>query len=223
MKILISIFVFLLGSLFHSQSAEEIIEKNIEATGGKTAWKDLKSIILYGNITLGLKDTYPVKIYQKRPNLSKTLLIINSREYVVEGYDGKKGYVRDFSKNLLRVKEDYVPENFESELLNWKSKGYIVRFLGREKVLDRECYKIELGRNQYKTLCFFDIRSFMILKEEKEGEWIFYSDYKKTEGYTFPFRIQSIPKDKDHKGGGYILNFSKIEVNPEILSKTFLF
>ena len=84
--------IMLMSCFVSAQTAKEIIDNNIELSGGLTNWKLLNSVLLQGKVTLGVNDEYPIKIYQERPNLTKTVITINKKETPIEGYDGKKGY-----------------------------------------------------------------------------------------------------------------------------------
>jgi hypothetical protein len=46
-------------------TAKQIIDKNIELTGGLTNWKLLNSIILQGKVILGVNDEYPIEFINK--------------------------------------------------------------------------------------------------------------------------------------------------------------
>jgi len=69
----------------------------------------------------------------------------------------------------------------------------------------------------------FDIRKYdytMLLKEEKRGETITYSDYKKVGNLLMPFRIEATSPKKD---SDYVMIFSKIELNKAFKDDTFKF
>ena len=70
MKKAILVFILCIGGLLSAQTAKEIIDQNIEKSGGLTNWKLLNSIVLQGKLTLGINDSYPIKIFQQRPNSS---------------------------------------------------------------------------------------------------------------------------------------------------------
>ena len=89
-KIFLITLVFL-AQIFFAQTAAQIIEKNIQNTGGLVQWKLLNTILLQGKVILGVNEEYPVKIYQASPNLTKTIVVNGKKEQVIEGYDGKKG------------------------------------------------------------------------------------------------------------------------------------
>lgn len=88
-KIFLISLVFL-AKIFSAQTAAQIIDKNIQNTGGLVQWKLLNTILLQGKVVLGVNEEYPVKIYQARPNLTKTIVVNGKKEQVIEGYDGKR-------------------------------------------------------------------------------------------------------------------------------------
>ncbi|MBF2798862.1 histidine kinase [Riemerella anatipestifer] len=203
---------------FYTQTAKEIIDKNIELTGGLTKWKLLNSIMLQGKVVLGIQEEYPIKIYQQRPNLTKTSIIINNKESVIEAYDGKKGYAMNYANNKLQEFESYQPQSFDTDFIDFEAKGFTAVILGKDKIGERLCYKVELTKNVNKTLYYFDAENYMLLKEVKKGETLLYSDFKKVNGLTMPFRIEaSTPK----KEGDYVMLLNKIEVNKVFPENTF--
>jgi hypothetical protein len=221
MKKIALISILLITTPFlYSQTAKEIIDKNIEFSGGLTQWKLLNSVQLQGKVILGVKDEYPIKIFQARPNLTKTVILIDKKEITTSGYDGKKGYDMNFATNKLETYKDYVAENFDNDFIDWESKGFSAQVLGKEKVGGVDCYKIELTKNVNKTIYFFEEQSYKILKEIKKDETMQYSDYKKVGGLLFPFRIESFSPKKD---GDFVMIFNSIETNKVIPENTFKF
>lgn len=210
----------MLGQVLSAQTAKEIIQKNIQVTGGLTQWKLLNTILLQGKVILGVKEEYPVMIYQARPNLTKTAVIVHKKEQVVEGYDGKKGYAMNYATNKLQEYPSYKPESFDTDFIDYEQKGFTAEVLGEEKIGDREAFKVELTKNVNKTIYYFDKQNFMLLREVKKEETIHYSDYKKVGNLMMPFRIEaSSPK----KEGDYVMIFNKIELNKAFPEHTFKF
>lgn len=220
MKKLILVFVLIFSQLSFAQTAKEIIDKNIELSGGLTSWKLLNSVLLQGKVILGIKDEYPIKIYQQRPNLTKTVLTINGKDTAIEGYDGTKGYAMNYAANKLQVYAEYVPESFDNDFIDWENKGFEAKYLGKEKVGDIYCHKVELTKNVNKNLYYFDTKSFMLLKEVKKEETLNYSDYKKVGNLVMPFRIESASTKKD---GDYVMLLNKVEINKVFPANIFKF
>lgn len=217
--------LFIVGSLIFShflfsQTAKEIIDKNIEASGGLTNWKLLNSVLLQGKVVLGIKDEYPMKIYQQRPNLTKTLITINKKETPIEGYDGQKGYAMNYAQNKVQVYPDYIAESFDNDFIDWENKGFEAKYLGKEKVGDIYCHKVELTKNVNKNYYYFDTKNYMLLKEIKKDETLQYSDYKRTGNIVMPYRIESSSAKKD---GDYVILLNKIEINKVFPANTFKF
>lgn len=209
-----------MSGIVSAQTAKEIIEKNIELSGGLTNWKLLNSITLQGRLTLGINDHYPIKIFQERPNLTKTVITINKKETAIEGYDGKKGYAMNYATNKLQEYPNYVAESFDTDFIDWESKGFEANYLGKEKVGEIACHKVELIKNVNKTLYFFDSKSYMLIKEVKSDESIIYSDYRKVGSLMMPFRIESSSPKKD---SDYVILLNKIETNKVLPANTFKF
>lgn len=220
MKRVILILTIILGQVLTAQTAKEIIQKNIQATGGLTQWKLLNTILLQGKVILGVKEEYPVSIYQTRPNLTKTAVIVNKKEQVVEGYDGKKGYAMNYATNKLQEYPSYKPESFDTDFIDYEQKGFSAEVLGEEKIGDREAFKVELTKNVNKTIYYFDKQNFMLLREVKKEETISYSDYRKVGNLTMPFRIEASSPKKD---ADYVMIFRKIELNKVFPENTFKF
>ena len=220
MRKILLVIIMLMSGIVSAQTAKEIIEKNIELSGGLTNWKLLNSITLQGRLTLGINDNYPIKIFQERPNLTKTVITINKKETAIEGYDGKKGYAMNYATNKLQEYPNYVAESFDTDFIDWESKGFEANYLGKEKVGETVCHKVELIKNVNKTLYYFDVKTYMLLKEVKSDEALLYSDYRKIGSLMMPFRIESSSPKKD---SDYVIVLNKIETNKVLPANTFKF
>lgn len=220
MKKLLLVFVLIYSQLSFAQTAKEIIDKNIELSGGLTNWKLLNSVLLQGKVVLGIKDEYPIKIYQQRPNLTKTVLTINNKDTAIEGYDGSKGYAMNYATNKVQEYTSYVPESFDNDFIDWENKGFEAKYLGKEKVGDIYCHKVELTKNVNKNFYYFDTKTYMLLKEIKKEETLSYSDYKKVGSLLMPFRIESSSAKKD---GDYVMLINKIDINKVFPDNIFKF
>lgn len=223
MKKIFLVVIYFLSVLFNQyfgQTAKEIIEKNIEKSGGLTNWKLLNSVVLSGKVTLGINDEYPIKIYQQRPNLTKTTIVINKVETPVEGFDGKKGYAMNYATNKIQQYSDYVAESFDNDFIDWENKGFEAKYLGKEKVGNIYCHKVELTKNVNKNVYFFDTERFMLIKEIKKDETILYQNYQKVGNLVFPFRIEN---SSPAKNSDYVILINKIEINKVLPAQTFKF
>ncbi|MDR2237070.1 MAG: outer membrane lipoprotein-sorting protein [Chryseobacterium sp.] len=218
-KIIYLILLFITVSMY-SQTAKEIIDKNIEQSGGLMNWKLLNSVLLQGKVVLGIKDEYPIKIYQQRPNLTKTVITVNGKDTAIEGFDGTKGYAMNYAANKLQEYPGYVPESFDNDFIDWENKGFDAKYLGKEKVGEIYCHKVELTKNVNKNIYYFDTKTYMLLKEIKKDETLVYADYKKVGNLLMPFRIESSSTKKD---GDYVMLLNRVDVNKVFPANIFKF
>ncbi len=220
MKKLLLAFILVCYQICLAQTAKEIIDKNIELSGGLTSWKLLNSVLLQGKVILGVKDEYPIKIYQQRPNLTKTVITIGGKDMAIEGYDGSKGYAMNYAANKIQEYAEYIPESFDNDFIDWENKGFEAKYLGKEKLGNIYCHKVELTKNVNKNMYYFDTRSYMLLREIKKEETLNYSEYRKVGNLSMPFRIESSSTKKD---GDYVMLLNRIDTNKVFPANTFKF
>ncbi|MBE4948681.1 histidine kinase [Chryseobacterium culicis] len=220
MKKLLLVFGLVFSHVIFGQTAKEIIDKNIELSGGLTNWKLLNSVLLQGKVVLGIKDEYPIRIFQQRPNLTKTLITTGGKETAIEGFDGSKGYAMNYAANKLQEYPEYVPESFDNDFIDWENKGFDAKYLGKEKVGEIYCHKVELTKNVNKNMYYFDTKTYMLIKEVKKDETLVYSDFRKVGNLTMPFRIESSSTKKD---GDYVMLLNRIDINKVFPANIFKF
>ncbi len=220
MNRIIVLFAIIFSQIIFAQTAKEIIDRNIESSGGLTQWKLLNTVQIQGRVTLGVNDSYLMKIYQQRPNLTKTAILLAGKETPVEGFDGKNGYAMNYAQNKLTQYNDYVPENFDNDFIDYESKGFEAELLGKEKIGEQIYFKVELTKNVNKTIYYFDVKNYSLYREIKKDETLTYSDYRKVGQLLMPYRIESSSPKKD---SDYVMMINKIEINKELPKNTFKF
>lgn len=220
MNRIIVLFAIIFSQIIFAQTAKEIIDRNIESSGGLTQWKLLNTVQIQGRVTLGVNDSYLMKIYQQRPNLTKTAILLAGKETPVEGFDGKNGYAMNYAQNKLTQYNDYVPENFDNDFIDYESKGFEAELLGKEKIGEQIYFKVELTKNVNKTIYYFDVKNYSLYREIKKDETLTYSDYRKVGNLLMPYRIESSSPKKD---SDYVMMINKIEINKELPKNTFKF
>lgn len=220
MKFRLSIIVFLLSIItLFAQDAAEIVSKNLEVSGGEKAWNNLNSIFLKGDVSLDVDHSYPMIIYHKRPYQKKVVFVVNNKEVLNEGYDGKNGWTYSdiLKKNI--VVPDYQPDAFDSDLLAYKKKGFTLKYIGEDTIDGIATYKISLQKNKNITYYYFDKKTYQLIAEDNKEELLVYSNFKKINGLTFAMKITGKPK----QGGEYVVVFNDIKINPFIDDKQFKF
>ncbi len=207
------IFLLLFSFILKGQTAEEIISKNLENTGGYSRWMSLHSLQLRGSISFGINEVYPIALYQKRPNLTMSIIQVEGKSFILEGYNGKKAYQNDFESGKIVPIENYTPESFDSDLLNYKNKGFKATYKGKENVNNQPCFVVELQKYKNWTTYYFSTENYYLLKEENENTSLHYGNFKTVDHYIFPFRIESITATGQSE---FLLSIERIETNKVI-------
>lgn len=210
----------LFSVISYAQDAEKIIESHINKTGGEAAWNNLNSVVLKGEAIINIGDSYSMIVYHQRPYNKRVVFIMNGKEILNEGYDGKSGWTYSEVTKKNVVIPNYKPDAFDADVLKYKQKGFKVKYLGLEKYdQNNSCHKIELMKNTNSTVYCFDKNSYEIVMEKNNEETLYYSNFKNFNGLSFATKIIGKPKE----GGEYIIQFNDIKINPAIDKKKFKF
>jgi len=216
----LSMLFGLFSLMSFAQDAEKIIESHINKTGGEANWNSLNSIVLKGEAIINVGDSYPMIVYHQRPYNKRVVFVMNGKEILNEGYDGKMGWTYSEVTKKNVVIPNYKPDAFDADVLKYKQKGFKIKYLGLDKYdQNNSCYKIELTKNANSTIYCFDKNSYEIVMEKNNEETLYYSNFKNYNGLSFATKIVGKPKE----GGEYIIQFNDIKINPAIDKKKFKF
>ncbi|MFI5218914.1 MAG: hypothetical protein ACHQNT_05440 [Bacteroidia bacterium] len=222
---------------FHvkAQTAQQVISKYIEFTGGEKQWKTVRSIKTSGIYNYGGK-LFPFTSYSKAPDLYKVMVSLNEK-YFAQAYDGKQGWKIDAFNNetkptflsgkyaLAMMNEADV--ELESAFINYRKKGHEAILEGKDTVDSKTCFRIKFIRKDGDTTTyFFNSENFELVMKSavsKNTEMnnavldTYYSDYREINGVKFPF--SSISKLKEQTI--LAITIEKIEINVDIPDKEF--
>jgi len=212
--------------------AEAIIEKYVDATGGKAAYEKRETLIITSAIEIaaqGIKGK--ATAYQTKANKSYTVLEFDGIGKIEEGYDGKTAWetnpmagprIKDGDELELAVRT----ATFNGEL-HWKKLYKSAETVGLEDVEGKPAFKLKLTPNKGNDeFQFYDKESGLLVKNTAKintqmGEMpieTLFSDYQATEGVKTPHKVvQKV-------GGGMQtlnINIEKVEVNAKIDADRF--
>src|SRR5579872_3837785 len=133
--------IFSLGVFASSQTADELVQKNIEAKGGLEKIKAIKTLRSTGKLVGGGGFTGTTGQENLRPNLVRETFSLQGMT-AVQAYDGTTGWqIQPFGgkKDPELMGEDDLRDllldaDFEGPLVNYKEKGSTVEFLGHDTV-----------------------------------------------------------------------------------------
>lgn len=230
-------FLTAITGLLQAQTADEIIAKYINYTGGEKAWKKVQTLVCSGTYNYGGIE-FPFQSYAKRPASYKYIVPFNGK-YFAQAYDGRQGWKIDAfngetkktrltGKAALAMANEADPE-LESLLINYKTKGHTATLEGTDTALGMDCYKIKLARKEGgEEICFFSNRDYALVKKqavsknaELKGSMLntFYTDYRDVQGIKIPFTTTSREGDQTI----LTIQIKKAELNIPVADKEFSF
>ena len=215
-----------------AMDADELIAKNIEATGGLEKIKSVKSVKFTGKfLTQGME--FPFTMIQKRPEKMRIEAEIMGST-MVQVFDGEKGWgINPMTGSSdpqpmsgMEEKSFKLQADMDGPLMDYADKGYTVEYLGEEDVEGTPAYKLKVDTNNGIVMnIFFDKEYFLNIKssnaitvDENEFETQTYSsDYQEVDGMVMPFAIET-------RSGDTVLNqvmMEKVEYNVEVDDSIF--
>lgn len=215
-----------------AMDADELIKKNIEATGGLEKIKSVKSVKYTGKfLTQGME--FPFTMVQKRGEKMRIEAEIMGST-MVQVFDGEKGWgINPMTGSSdpqpmsgMEEKSFKLQADMDGPLIDYADKGYTVEYLGEEDVEGTPAYKLKVDTNNGIVMnIFFDKDYFLNIKssnaitvDENEFETQTYSsDYQEVDGMVMPFAIET-------RSGDQVLNqvmMEKVEYNVEVDDSIF--
>jgi len=187
-------------------TAESLIEKYMQAVGGKEAILKAKSRVIKGNIempAMGLKGA--AQIFAKSPDKMLTVIEIEGLGTIQQGFNGKIGWskdpltgVRELKDSELSMLKRSVEFHKDAKLKELYPKMTVKE---KSKLGESEVYVVEAipAEGSPETM-FFDVKSGFLIRSDFEfegpqGKMAFENyleDYKEVEGVKMPFKLRQI-------------------------------
>jgi outer membrane lipoprotein-sorting protein len=240
LKFCFTLALVTLFSATYAQTADEIINKYFEATGGLAKWRAIKSIKMDGKFPTPGGD-FPVALVVKAPNKSKFTFNVQGKEIVQAAYDGTTGWTLNPLQggvDAVKLDEEQTKELKEQEvedaLIDYAKKGHVVTLEGKEEIDGVQCYKLKLEKNKNNDkedvteIRYFDVENNVLIMTksyirtgEAKGTEVqsFVSDYQEVNGIMMPFSMEQ----KVNGNTMMKLVFDKIEINGDISDSVFAF
>ena len=218
-------------------TADELIVKNIQAKGGIDNIHAIRSIRQSGTIRFGGGASgMTFVVLSKRPGMVRTEFSWQGLTSIT-AYDGTVGWaVRPFRgrKDPEKMSADdakglQLQADIDGPLVDYKTKGNTVEYLGTEDVDGTEAHKLKvtlkngdvryvfLDPDYFLEIRYIDQTKIRGVEEEEETDL---GDYEKVNGVYVPFSIEI-----GSKGGPKFqkITFDKAEANVEMDDSLFHF
>ena len=189
--------------LSQEPTPEEILEKSIEATGGRAVREKITSSVMKGEMEMGPQGLRGhIEIYSKAPNKRLTVTRVEGLGEIRQCFDGKAGWrkdqngeVTDITGPQLALLEREATLNAE---LKWRDLYEKVELAGKGKVENREVWVLKITpKAGLPMVRYYDADSFLLLRSDitivsgsrETALKTFLSDYRDVDGIRIPFQI----------------------------------
>jgi len=224
----------LFGTAVTAQTADEIITKHIEATGGKEKLAAINSVKME-NVMHVMDNDAPNKIIIVNGKGYRTESDFNGQK-LVQVYTDKSGWaINPFAggdEPQAMPEDQYkagVGQLYVVPLLNYAARGEKAELLGQEKVGNVNAYKIKVtGPSGNSYFEFYDATTGLLLKAEitvKMGgadvtSSTEYSKYQKVENIMLPF-ITNQSVQSAQGAQEFVLEAKEFKLNETISADDF--
>lgn len=228
-----------------SQSAEEIIKTYFENIGGLEKWQQIEGIKYNVKINMG-GMYFPMELVQLKDGRQYSKFEVQGNEIMQKVYDGKTVWGTNF-QTMKPEKADAVTteitkldaNDFPSEFMDYKNKGYVLELLGKEMIDGLETYKLKLTKEpivvdgketQDVKYYYFDTEMYIPIAEEtainvgpNKGviSMAKLGDYRFVEGLYIPFTLYQGVKGSTEPFQP--IKVESIEINPVVDKNIFVF
>lgn len=243
--LLIAIAAFLFTNVAYAQTANEIIDKYFENTGGKAKWEAVQGVKMSAKMNMQGMDL-PLTMVQLKDGRQFTSIVFQGMTFYQGVYDGSTLWGTNQMTMKAEKSDAEATENFKltaaldfpDPFLNYASKGYKAELIGKETIEGSETFKIKLTKKPIKvdgketenvTFYYFDAENFVPLVIETEVKsgpgkgmisQVKMSDYQEVDGLMFPFSTSFGAKGQP---GGQALTMTAVELNPKVEATLFAF
>jgi len=207
--------------LANAQTADEIIEKYFENTGGKDAWNKITGLQYNASVNTQIGEI-PLVMYNSKSG-SYVKMTVQGNEITQFAFDGETAWGMNMMSMQAEKQDNETTENvkralkeFPDPFLNSKENGFTIELLGKEAIEGTDCFKLKLTKNYVPILVEAEIKSGPAKGNISQT---FFSNYQEVNGLYFSFSFTQGVKGYP----GQAINIKSVEINPEVNQSLFIF
>jgi hypothetical protein len=198
MKKLLALFIALTALLavpaMAEMTAEEIIAKHIEASGGEAAMRAVKSMYMKGSMFMqGMP--MDLQVYTVLPDKSYYAVSSNGAVLGAAGTNATDAWSTQMGQTFTlagKQKDEVKKQADQFTFLDYKKKGSSVKYLGEDMVKGAKAYKVEVVSASHDTSTyFFDATSYYLVREKSGMGTSNMSNHKKIGDLVFPTKMMT--------------------------------
>lgn len=228
MRVVAPLLLILFSFTSFSQTVDEIVNKHIEAVGGKENWAKIKSLRTESKMKAQGADIKFVTVQIDKKARRSDIFVMGMVGFNIitttEGwnYSPWAGHTKSEAMTTDDVKNSQDDLNLQDEFLTYKEMGKKIDYYGMDDIDGTECHKLKMTDKDGKETTFYiDPTNYFVIKktqkmmadgQERENS-SFFSDYKKLdEGIVYPMGVSS---------GWSEIETVKLEINPKVDESVF--
>jgi hypothetical protein len=217
-----------------SQTAEELVGKNIQAKGGIEKIKAAKTRRVTGRIKNARGRTAVLRETNARPNLVREAFTLQGMT-AIQAYDGSTGWQtqpfrgrkdpelmgEDTARDLL------LASDFDGPLVDYAEKGNKIEYLGHDLVDGDDALRLRVTLKNGDIIYYYlDPDTYLEIREEIQQfvrgsvreRVVDVGSYKPVNGVMYPF---SISEGSRNNPGAQMTTITRIEVNVPVDDSDF--
>ena len=220
----IALFSFKPGDL----TMQEIVNKHIDAIGGKDNWAKVKSLRMESLVKAqGSEIKVTVSQIDKKAMRQEITLMGMTGYSIITTTEGWsfmpfQGQTKPEAMTADDLKNSQDDLYLQDEFITYTELGKKLEYFGKDDVDGTECYKLKMtDKNAQETTFYIDPSTFYVIKQTQKAKAngkemevsTTYGDYKKLpEGIVYPMSVNS---------GWGESSVTKIEINPTLDESIF--
>jgi outer membrane lipoprotein-sorting protein len=213
-------------------TVDSLVAKNLQAKGGEAKLRAIQNMRMSGRVSVQGREL-PMTIMAKRPNLMRQEMQIQEKRFIT-AFDGEKAWMinpmlgSETPQEVTGTQADMAKDqaDFDGALVDWKTKGHTVEFVGTEDVGGVKTNKLKVTKKNGQTQYFFlDPESGIEVKTSTQVQQggntmtieTELSDYRAVDGIMLPHALSTAINGAQTAS----ITVDKIELNTSIDDSLF--